>query len=144
MKTVSSILIVDDNEGDLFLCKETISQVAKDRFPYIMTASNGEEALALFEDYESSKKEHPGRFPPIVILLDINMPRMDGFEFLEAFREVRARQNNKTSVVLMITSSSGERDRARAAEFSFVKKFLSKPATREEILDIAERFGEEV
>ena len=63
---------------------------------------------------------------PDVILLDLNMPVVDGWDFLEAFEKF---QNNisKKIRVFIVTSSVDEKDRLRSQTFSFVKGFISKP-----------------
>lgn len=140
-KVVPSLLIVDDNEADVFLTRRFLEKSGC--FSYIFSAAGGEEALELFVDYQKAQSEHPGRFPPLVILLDINMPRMNGFEFLEAFEKLDSDATGQPgpSVVLMLTSSNADRDRERAGEFPSVRDFLVKPITVETANAIAQRFG---
>jgi two-component system, NarL family, nitrate/nitrite response regulator NarL len=61
-------------------------------------------------------------FRPDVIFLDINMPGMTGWDFLEAMR-----QNNLTNSVIMLTSSTSEAERAKSTTYSNVKNFYVKP-----------------
>lgn len=140
-KVVPSLLIVDDNEADVFLTQRFLQKSG--RFPYVFAAAGGEEAMALFRDYEAGRLMNPGRFPPLVILLDINMPRMDGFEFLEAFSALDPEVigDPRPAVVLMLSSSNAEQDRERANEFPLVKDFLVKPITVETAISIADQFG---
>ncbi len=63
---------------------------------------------------------------PDVILLDLNMPVMDGWDFLEAFEKFQA-ELSKSIRVFIVTSSVDEKDRLRSQTFSFVKGFISKP-----------------
>ncbi len=142
-KIVPSLLIVDDNEADVFLTKRFLEKSGC--FTYVFSATGGEEALDLFVDYQNAREQHPGKFPPLVILLDINMPRMNGFEFLEAFDNLDASTLGSPgpSVVLMLTSSNADQDRERASKFSIVRDFLVKPITVETATAIAERFGAE-
>lgn len=66
--------------------------------------------------------------PPDVILLDINMPRMNGFEFLEALTQsVDQGALRQRAVVLMLTTSDSAADRARASEYKCVRGYLTKP-----------------
>lgn len=76
----------------------------------------------------------PGR--TALILLDINMPGMDGFEFLDAFDRLPAAQRGDTAVVVM-SSSPLESDRQRALAHGVVKDYLVKPLT----LDQAQRLA---
>lgn len=133
MTSTWSVLIVDDNEADTYLIRQQLMRSG--RFGPIASLPDGEDALRLFTDPNAAKTSADG-FPPDVILLDINMPRMDGFEFLEAFEELRIR-GEIPSVVLMVTSSGLERDLERAARYPCVKRYLVKPPTADEVHEIA-------
>ena len=63
---------------------------------------------------------------PDVILLDLNMPVVDGWDFLEAFAKFQS-DLSKQIRVFIVTSSVDEKDRLRSQTFSFVKGFISKP-----------------
>ena len=63
---------------------------------------------------------------PDVILLDLNMPVVDGWDFLEAFEKFQS-DLSKQIRVFIVTSSVDEKDRLRSQTFSFVKGFISKP-----------------
>lgn len=138
---VASLLIIDDNPGDVYLTQRFLERSG--RFAYIFSASTAEEALDMFRNYEASRAAHPGRFPPLVILLDINMPKMDGFDFLDAFAGLQASlpQATTPAVVLMLTSSNADRDRQRAASYDLIKDFIIKPISPEVAVQIADRFG---
>jgi CheY-like chemotaxis protein len=100
----------------------------------------------MFVDYEESRLAHPNCFPPTLVVLDINMPRMDGFEFLAAYDKLRPKlqaQGARPSIVLMVTSSTDPRDKERADKLAFVKGFIRKPPTVADAIDIANRFGQE-
>lgn len=145
MKVVPRVLIVDDNPGDIELCKMVLE--ASGRFPHVFSAPDGEDALQLFIDFEQSVADYPDHFPPTIVLLDINMPRMDGFAFLEAYEEIRDEVEAKgasPSIVLMVTSSSDPRDRERARKLGFVEGFVTKPPSLADVTAIAERFGSEL
>tara|TARA_R110002096_G_scaffold350395_3_gene543602 strand:- start:51295 stop:51753 length:459 start_codon:yes stop_codon:yes gene_type:complete len=141
-KTVPSVLVVDDNAADQHWCKRILRKTK--RFPNVYCARDGVEALRLFQEPSQAAEEFPNVFPPSLILLDINMPRMDGFEFLAHYKELveAADDTNFPRVVLMVTSSTNPRDVERAKELGIVPRFISKPLTVEQANEIADAFGE--
>ena len=89
----------------------------------VMTAKDGVDALALMQEHV-----------PDVILLDIEMPRMDGYEVAA---HVRADDRLKHVPIVMITSRVGEKHRARAIELG-VNDYLGKPYQENQLLDAIE------
>jgi CheY-like chemotaxis protein len=87
---------------------------------YALTFDSGNSALQYFEDNIQQLKHER-----IVIFLDINMPEMNGFEFLQEYKNKFA--NVLNAVVYMLSSSIAEVDREAAQQFSMVKQFYSKP-----------------
>lgn len=116
------ILLVEDNEGDQFLGKFAIESVHPDI--KIFVASDGREAIEILNDME---------IDPDLILLDINMPRMNGHEFLKVFTEDNSRV---IPVVVMLTSSDQQKDKDQAFTYKCVKDYLLKPISEEDILAI--------
>ena len=117
---MKSILIVDDAEADQYFN----SHIIEDARPSvtIMKAYNGEEALEIIKK---------GNKTPDLILLDINMPRMNGHEFLEAYTKLKG--NQEIPVVVMLTSSDNEVEMRQTSQYPCVKKFLTKPLTEENV-----------
>ena len=74
---------------------------------------------------------------PDIIFLDINMPQMDGWEFLDEFEKLPALALKKTNV-WMLTSSIAPEDIERSKTYQSVKDFISKPLTVDKIKDIME------
>jgi two-component system, chemotaxis family, chemotaxis protein CheY len=139
MKKITSVLIVDDSSFDVLLTKKILGKTGQ--FENIHAVTDGSEALALFLNYEESRRQHPESFPPLVILLDINMPLMSGFEFLSAYAELESDAAYDPSIIVMLTSSSFENDRDKALQDPLVKDYIVKPITRKRAVELAEAFG---
>lgn len=140
MKKITSLMIVDDNSFDALLTTKILQRTG--RFTHIYSVTDGTEALALFQDYEESRRRNPEGFPPLLILLDINMPLMNGFEFLQAYAELdRDPRYDHPSIIVMLTSSSFEQDRNRALQDPLVKDYIIKPMTRTRAIELADAFG---
>ena len=105
MSPMVNLLLVEDDEVDVQGLKRAF---AKSRIGNPITvARDGIEAL----EFLRGENGRPKLSKPHLILLDLNMPRMNGLEFLEA---IRADEDLKRSVVFMITTSKAEEDKARA------------------------------
>jgi len=107
MVPMVNLLLVEDDEVDVQGLKRAFS---KSRIGNPITvARDGIEALEILRGENGQTK----LAKPHLILLDLNMPRMNGLEFLDA---IRADEDLKASVVFMITTSKAEEDKARAYE----------------------------
>jgi len=106
------IMIIDDSEADQFLAKIIIEDY--DSSIELVQVYDGKEALATLEDMEQK---------PDLIYLDINMPVMDGHEFLSEY----STKGIDSSVIIMLTSSEQEQDKTRALVYDFVKDYFVKP-----------------
>jgi len=98
----------------------------------IEIAENGIDALKILE-----AADHP---QPKLILLDINMPKMNGWEFLEAYTKLDTDKKSKNMVVILTTSMNPE-DKKKAREFSCVSEFNIKPLTPEMFKNILEKYS---
>lgn len=121
---MTAVLIIDDSDADRYILKRQLKKAGVGG-PYF-EHTDGASAIAFLQAFDEHKALHGDAFPPTHILLDINMPQMTGFEFLEAFRDLRdVRPDLKSAVILMI-SSSGDVDRERALTHGLVDAYLSK------------------
>lgn len=120
------ILIIEDNPGDVELLEIAFEMNGFE--PRVQVAEDGEVALALLTDRAANADL------PDLVLLDLNMPRMTGFEVLEA---MQAKGFNDI-VTVVWTSSLAENDRTRCLALG-AQEFLSKPERIGEYIRLVER-----
>ena len=125
MEQLNKVLIVDDDLVARFLVERIL--VKKNISKQIITAANGEEALAILNNI-SSQENYPD-----LILLDIKMPVMDGFEFLEALQH--SDLSSLPIKIVLLTSSHNQKDVERAKNYS-VAAYLIKPLIDENLSTI--------
>ena len=118
------ILCVDDDPITLMLCKKVIAKTSFSKI--IMTAQNGEQALFIFDKFIQSIVEKDEI--PELIFLDLNMPVMGGWEFLDAFNTDKYLSFHHIKVVVLSSTIDPE-DLEKAKIYPMVIDFLSKPIT---------------
>lgn len=134
-KKLNCILLIDDDEAINFVHKRVINKY--DCTDKIVVVENGKQAL----DYLKSSID--GKSPsPEIIFLDINMPVMDGWEFLEEYQKLKKDQQGKV-VLLMLTSSLNPDDLDRANKIKEVDGFRNKPLTSEMLEVILTKYFED-
>ncbi|OOG63749.1 response regulator [Flavobacterium sp. A45] len=139
---LNCILLVDDDVATNFINKKIIQKA--DIIEHIQVALNGKEALEYLCNkgkFESIENQYP---QPQLILLDINMPVMDGWEFIEAYRDLEI-ENKENIVIIMLSSSFNPADKAKAESIPEISEFRQKPMSKEALLEIiATNFPEQV
>lgn len=129
---LAKILLVDDNEADNYLHKLIITEVGIAES--VVDMLDGEAALEYL-------KSNPEDQAPDLIFLDINMPRMNGWEFLDAYKQLPLVKKNAI-VIIMLTTSVFGKDRERAEQMSQFAGFLNKPLTEESLLKVIHKHFE--
>lgn len=123
--------MVDDDEVSSYLISSTLEDM--DIADKIATAYNGKEALDFLQQNCSDDREG---FCPAFILLDLNMPVMDGFEFLDEFGRSFAEYTDKITICILSSSSAGK-DKLKALDYP-ISGFITKPLTEEKLKPILE------
>lgn len=114
---IPNILLVEDDLLDVINVQRTLSKINLTHKLFV--AKNGEEALSMLKG-EEAEKIHP---LPDIILLDINMPKMDGMEFLTILRSTNEYKDIK---VFIITTSNEELDRETSQRLG-ISGYIVKP-----------------
>ncbi len=127
------ICIVDDDEVYQFSVTRTIK--AANIVKKILIFSDGEEVFDFLTDNLSKKDELPD-----IIFLDINMPYMDGWEFLNNFTSIKPKLPKKITIYL-VSSSVSDKDLDKAKAISDVTDYMVKPITIEDFRNVIENNG---
>lgn len=127
---VDLAMLIDDSEVDLFIQKRfiEISGFAKS----IKAYSSPLHAITYLQESDSPT--------PQVIFLDLNMPDMDGFGFLDKFVQLPDKVRDIVKVVVL-TSSSNQQDKRKAEAYAPVTNFLSKPLSVDALKALSEQMG---
>ena len=132
---LQKIICVDDDLIALLLSRLIITKT--NYTSEIITAINGQEALGYLSQ-EKVINENKGNKNNILILLDLNMPIMDGWDFLEEFGSQLAHQYTNIKIILL-SSSVDPSDIQKSKTYPIVLDFLPKPLTKETLNIIIEK-----
>ena len=122
---LGTILCVDDDPITLMLCKMVITKASFSN--EIATAKNGQEALKYFD---AIKTIATTKNKPQLIFLDLNMPVMNGWEFLDSFNTKEYSDYHDTKVIILSSTIDPE-DLEKSKKYPMVIDFLSKPISKE-------------
>ncbi|APQ17107.1 response regulator [Maribacter hydrothermalis] len=128
MKSISTCCIIDDDPIFIYGTKRIMKEI--DFAKNIIVYNNGQEALdglyTMIKDEESL---------PEVMFLDLNMPIMDGWEFLDEFKNYPNNTSKKT-IIYIISSSVDPRDLERVKDYNQVTNYILKPITPNDLTNI--------
>ncbi|MGB3798529.1 MAG: response regulator [Lewinella sp.] len=123
-------MLIDDSETDNFIHSRRLKKM--ELSDQIVIRKDGREGLAYL-----TEADLVGR--PDLLFLDINMPVMDGWEFLDAYQQLADEKRARVTIV-MLTSSVGDTDYSRAHSYETIDGHIAKPLTEEKINALVSRY----
>jgi len=127
-----AVMLIDDNEIDNLINQKMIE--AASIAEHIYTHTGARSAIEFLRNLEKLDKETKNVMPE-VIFLDIDMPLMDGFQFLDEFDKLSEGTKKKCKVV-MLTSSINPQDVNKSKRYSYVKKYINKPLSQDNLANL--------
>jgi len=128
-----SIMLIDDNDIDNFINEKLIKAYYFAENVYVHTSTKS--ALEFLKNIEVTLQEIPEDLIPSHLLLDINMPILDGFHFLDEFEKFTPELKKKIKII-MLTTSLNPMDIEKSKNYKHVVKFLHKPLTESELAQL--------
>jgi CheY-like chemotaxis protein len=131
---LNCVLVIDDDEPTNFFTHMILEESGCTN--HIKIVQSGQEAL----DYlvKSKGGDNPLLYPsPDLIFLDINMPAMDGWEFLDEYKKLNA---DSRIIIVMLTTSLFPEDKLRAQGMPEISGFENKPLTEEKVASVIKKY----
>ena len=126
LKKIKAIMLVDDDKAVNFMNKKVIKNINLTNTIY--EKYNGQEAI----DFLLNNPEPL----PNLIFLDINMPIMDGWEFIEKFEKISSEITKNIEIIFMLTTSLNPDDKEKAKNMKLVKSLINKPLTEKKLKNL--------
>lgn len=133
MRPVKNIFIIDDDEIFVFLATKAIEDT--NLVDQIKIFGNGKEAITFLAEIADNTA-----LLPDIILLDLSMPIMDGWGFLEEYMVLKNKIKKKITIYI-ISSSISPQDIEKAKNISLSSDFVVKPLSKDRFIDILMRYG---
>ena len=125
-----SIMLIDDNEIDNLINQKMIESASIcDR---IFVHTGAKSAIEFLKNMEKLAVDSKEGLLPEIIFLDIDMPLMDGFQFLDEFEKL-SESTREHSKIIMLTSSLNPLDMQKAKKNKLIVKYLNKPLSQENL-----------
>jgi len=132
---LKTVLLIDDSDYDNLFHERVIRK--SELVENVVIKTSGKEALDYLIENQKQSKENPD-----IIFLDINMPGMNGWEFLEQYQKLE--ESGKSKVVLiMLTSSDNPNDIAKSKEYPEITDYKIKPLSSPVLEEVIERYFRE-
>ena len=122
-------MLVDDNTHDNFFHERAIKKNNSESV--VITKTSGSGALEYIKSEENPRSD--------IIFLDINMPGMNGWEFLKEYSQL-AKNLQSRAIVIMLTTSCSATDMEKAKKWDFVADYITKPLTNDMLQEIIAKY----
>jgi CheY-like chemotaxis protein len=122
MNTLNTIWVVDDNEADIMIAEQQIQSI--DSRIQVISFQNARQALSQLRKPEAETAR------PDIIIVDLFMPVMDGWQFLQEYCQL-PREVHQAAKVYVISSSMVPQDKDRASKIYPIADFITKPLTQQ-------------
>lgn len=132
-KKINCVLLVDDDGGTNFINKLILEKTSFAK--RIETVLNGKGALDFIKNNRPNDETKEQNTEELLVFLDINMPVMDGWRFIEAFQELSTEQK-KNITIIMLSATVNPADKQKADTYSEISGFYSKPLSVNTLNDI--------
>ena len=129
---IKAIMLVDDDDSTNFYNKRMVKKTGL--VDKIIVKNNGQDAIDYLIQADAN-----GEVKPDLIFLDINMPGMDGWDFLEEYKKFD-KTNGSTIIIIMLTTSLNPEDEARASKIDDVSGFRIKPLSEDYVVDVVKKY----
>lgn len=134
---LKSILLVDDDEISNLFNKIFIGRLELEA--EVDVAIDGQEALDLLKQVDDFQNEST-LLTPCLLLLDIKMPIMNGWEFLEAYKEQVSEELQKQITIVMLTTSEDQCDFIKAMQNPLISEYIQKPLSESKFTKLINKF----
>lgn len=132
MSVLKKIMLVDDDEIFVFLISKTIEHLKL--VEQIEVFENGLDALEYFEKHKFNNE-----ILPEIVLLDLSMPIINGWQFLDQYSKISTHLTKKIDIYICSSSISPD-DIARAKTIKEITDFIIKPISKEKLIDIVNNY----
>ncbi|CAN5179630.1 response regulator [soil metagenome] len=130
-QSVNCIMLIDDNKHDNYFHERIIKEYNSNIT--VITQPSGTLALQYLQ------QQHEEYNRPDIIFLDINMPRMNGWEFLEEYKKLNKELHSKV-IVVMLTTSLDSQDKDKSEAFTILSDYNTKPLTQSMVESIVQKY----